>query len=135
MRRLIEKIRGFSAIEALMVIGLLSIFAVAAIGVSFDVSDETAFEITINRMIAVRNAMIGDPDQREGGTRTNFGFLGDMGAIPTNAVGLSGLTSSTGYTIYAPDATSRFGHGWKGPYLSAGLGQSITTDGWGTALV
>ncbi len=80
-----------------MVVGLLSIFAVAAIGISLDVSDETAFEITINRMITLRNGIIGNPDLRENGVRTDFGFLGDIGGLPPAGFGIAPLTSGTGY--------------------------------------
>ncbi len=68
--------------------------------------------------------------------RTTFGFLGDIGAIPTSGQGLAALWTNPGLPAWAMDASTRIGIGWNGPYLNNGfLGTSYTKDAWGTNYV
>lgn len=130
--------KGFTVIELLMVMLLVGILAVVAVDVVSDTTSESRFEETVNRLKQIQNAMIGDPNLKEGGARTSFGYLGDVGGIPTAGQGLAALTTNPGVPVagYAINSTVRFGIGWNGPYLSGGnSGTDYTTDLWGNALV
>ena len=66
--------------------------------------------------------------------RTQFGFMGDIGALPTVAQGIAALLVNPGLPPWAMDASARIGLGWNGPYLTNGLlGTDYTKDAWGTA--
>ena len=129
---------GYTLIELIMVIMLVSVLAVVAVDVISDTLNEARFEETVAKMTAIQTAMIGDATLIESGARTSFGFLGDIGAIPTAAQGISSLVSQPAPALpaYAMNATSRFGLGWNGPYLSAmNSSTDYTKDAWGTAFV
>jgi hypothetical protein len=99
--------------------------------------NETRFQTTWAMMKQIQNAMMGDPTIFENNVRSSFGYLGDMGAIPTSAIGISGLLSlPTGATAYAVNSTVRIGMGWNGPYLTGGAtSSSYLKDAWGNAFV
>jgi len=125
-------------IEILMAIVLISIVTLVAMDVISDTVSEGRFEETVSKMTAIQNAMIGDSSLMESGSRTSFGFLGDVGAIPTAAQGIASLVSqpTPALPAYAMNATARFGLGWNGPYLSnMSSGTDYTKDGWGNAFV
>lgn len=129
---------GFTLIEALMVIVLTGIMAVVTLDVVGDTINESRFQSTMLKMRQIQNAMIGDPSIKENNTRTSFGFLGDVGAIPTAAQGIAALLSqpAPALPVYAVNSTARIALGWNGPYLSGGnSGTDYTVDGWGNALV
>ncbi len=133
---LLKKSSGFTLVEVLMVVGLMAILAVVSISLVSTSVDETRFNETTLKLQQIREAMIGNPEVREARTRTSFGFLGDVGAIPTAAQGIAGLvTRPGGLPAFSPDATVRFGLGWNGPYLTGGAGANFTLDAWGNAIV
>ncbi|MBT4760257.1 MAG: prepilin-type N-terminal cleavage/methylation domain-containing protein [Bdellovibrionaceae bacterium] len=138
MTKLINKNSGFTLIEVIMAILLIAVLtsvAVVEIGDSFS---ENSFESTRNEMLEIRNALVGDPNLKQGGSRISFGYLGDVGGIPSAVQGLAALTVNPGVPVtgWAVDATERIGVGWNGPYLSSGsLAQDWTTDAWGNAYV
>ena len=127
---------GFTLAEVLMVIALLGILLVISINVITNFSDDSRFQATLKQMKDIRNAMIGDPAIIDGSHRSNFGFLGDVGAIPTNAQGIAGLITNPTLPAWSLNATVRIGIGWNGPYLRAMMtGTSYTVDAWGTSYV
>jgi general secretion pathway protein G len=128
---------GFTLIEILMVILLVAIVSVVATDVISDTANEARFEQTVQKLNQIRDAMIGNPNLRENGARTSFGYLGDVGGIPTLAQGIAALTTNPGVPVagYAINSTVRIGIGWNGPYLSGGTtGTDYTTDAWGTTI-
>ena len=126
--------KGFTMIEVLMVVLIITIMAVVSITVLPDTINESRFNKTLEKLNQIRNAMIGNPEIREGTTRTSFGYLGDVGAIPTTISNL--LTLPGGVTAYSVSASARYGIGWNGPYLTGvNTASSFTTDGWGTTIV
>lgn len=70
-----------------MMIALLGTLAVVSLTPIRDTLDEGRFQETMGKLKTLRNAILGDPSLREG-SRVSFGFLGDLGAIPTAAQGL-----------------------------------------------
>jgi len=129
---------GFTMIELVMVLLLIGILSAVTIEVMSDTENEAKFQTTINRMKQIQNAMIGDPSIRRGNVRTDFGYLGDVGGLPSTAQGIAALIARpAGVAAYALDDATRIGVGWNGPYLSvAGPDTTIyTKDAWGTNFV
>ena len=115
------------------VIGVISVLSLVPIGSTIE---ETRFQDTLSEMQAIRGAMLGDPTVKENGARTSYGYLGDLGALPTSGQGISALSANPGHPTWALDSTVRFGRGWNGPYLSSGQpGTDFTKDSWGNAYI
>ena len=131
-----SSILGFTVIEILMVLTLVGILAAIGIDSLGQSSDQAKFDETVHRMEQILHAMIGDPVIREGGARTNFGFLGDIGSTPTAAQGIAGLIVNPGLPAYSVNTAARIGIGWNGPYLSSSSsGIPPGQDAWGRAFI
>jgi hypothetical protein len=71
-------------------------------------------------MDAIGKAIVGDPNETNDLSRSNFGYVGDVGAFPPNLAALR--TNPGGYST------------WNGPYLRPGLVEDSTGylyDEWG----
>ena len=117
-----------------MVLGLVAILSVAGISVMTGSVDEDRYDATVEELRQIRDALVGDPEKNQGGTRTSFGYLGDLGALPTSAQGLGALQAKPGpLPSFAINNSVRFGLGWNGPYLATGAsgGTFSFNDKWG----
>ena len=127
---------GFSLIDLLLTLSLLTILAGMVPAVVSPAFDQLHVEQTRLQLLRIRNALVGDPSRTARNARTEFGYLGDLGALPSAAMGLGALLSQPGSVpAYSLDTTVRFGRGWNGPYLESSLGIDWTKDAWGTALI
>src|SRR5688572_11036053 len=75
-------------------------------------------------------AIYGDPSEGE------FGYLGDMGRLPTSLTELLDRTTTNQLAFHTHDSgiehVGRIGTGWRGPYLSSVFSSSdLLTDAWG----
>ena len=134
---MIQKAYGFTLVEVLMTILLISILTVLSISEVQDTVEEDYFESTLQEMKEIRKSLIGDVEKTQGGKRSDFGYLGDVGSLPSAAQGIAALlTNPVGVSAFSVNTTYRIGSGWNGPYLSSGsLSQDWTTDAWGNAYV
>lgn len=114
--------KGFSLLEltvAIIIIGLL--LAVAMQSMTSMMGDVRRTK-TDREMEILSKGIVGDPNVMESGGRTDFGYVGDIGAFPPNIDAL--YNNPGGYAT------------WQGPYLPTGITQDSTglkTDEWGTA--
>jgi len=99
----ILKTRGYSIIELLAVIIIISIITAVALRSLRTVNDTSRTERTKKELDQLAHAVAGDPNLTSGGSRTDFGYVGDVGSMPPN---LDALVSNPGG--YAT---------WQGPYL------------------
>ncbi|MBN2226596.1 MAG: prepilin-type N-terminal cleavage/methylation domain-containing protein [candidate division Zixibacteria bacterium] len=112
--------QGMTLIELVMVIIIIGIIAGVAMK-SMDAAIETGrVEATKKEMLALVHAIAGNPDLISNGVRSDFGYVGDVGALPPN---LEALVTNPGYAT------------WNGPYLRNDFiqnGDDYKTDAWGT---
>jgi prepilin-type N-terminal cleavage/methylation domain-containing protein len=117
---------GFSLIEILVVIALLSILAGAGAAVSLRGLRGNLQERTVKRMRSVMTAMIGDTE------RGHSGYLGDMGALPNNLLQLVQPQAPAAIA----DPVDGIESGWNGPYYSENVDPARgILDDWASPLV
>ncbi len=113
---------GFSLIELLVVIVVVGILvSVAMQSMDVAVNDFRTLK-TEREMEMLSRAIVGDPSLTNGHVRTDFGYVGDIGAFPSNLQAL--YQNPGGYST------------WDGPYLASGYTQDATGyrfDEWGKA--
>jgi len=133
---MLPKSAAFTLVEVLLVLIVLSVLATASIFFTGNSLDETRYNATQKKIEEIRNAIIGNPNLKDSSKRRDFGFLGDIGAIPTNGQGIASLITNPGLPAFAIDTGSRIGVGWRGPYLtSQNTSEDFTKDAWGNSLV
>jgi hypothetical protein len=103
----------------LMVIVILGILSAVAMRAIDGALERSRFEATVEEMDQLVQAMVGNPELFSGGVRTDFGYYGDVGALPPS---LDALVTNPGYAT------------WDGPYISRDFSQDpngFKTDAWG----
>ncbi len=114
--------QGFGLVEMAVVIIVVGILAAVAMQSMVGVVRDARQVKTERELEILANAIVGNPEVMNGGVRSDFGYVGDVGAFPPN---LQALYQNPG--SYAT---------WHGPYLPAGFTQDtvgLLTDEWGKA--
>lgn len=109
--------RGFTLIEIVIMILIIGVLASVAT-MKMNESIETArYEQTKKELDQLALAIAGNPEIYAEGARSDFGYVGDIGALPPN---LDALVQNPGGF-----AT------WSGPYIGRGLnGDDFKRDAW-----
>jgi type II secretory pathway pseudopilin PulG len=129
---------GFTLVEFLMLLVLLAILSVLSIDTISNRLNEERYDLTVSRLKQIRTALVGETNLLFGQHRNSFGYLGDVGGIPSAAQGLGALIANPGVPVagWSVNSSVRIGMGWNGPYLkSDDSSANFTTDGWGNAFV
>lgn len=103
---------------AIVVIGILATVAMQSMQSGID---RARFQDTQTEMDAIVFAIRGNPDLYANGLRSDFGYVGDVGAVPSS---LDDLVSNPGLGT------------WNGPYLTGRFAedaQGHAKDAWGNA--
>jgi general secretion pathway protein G len=114
---------GFTLVEVIMVIVILGVLAAVAMKTLDSGLETSRIEETRQEMDQLAKAICGNPELFSGGMRTDFGYVGDVGALPAN---LDALVSNPGYGT------------WRGPYAKSdysNFSEDYKRDAWGQAYV
>lgn len=115
----IKNINAFTLIELTIIIIILGILAAVATRKLGDSVETAKWEHTKVELDELARAMVGNPEVYSNGARTDFGYVGDIGALPLN---LDGLSQNPG--SYST---------WNGPYITdAFTSGDYKKDAWGT---
>jgi len=114
---------GFTLIELIAVILIVAVIGTIAIQRLAPLSRTLKIEETKREMNRLADAIVGNPDLCNLGVRSDFGYVGDVGALPPS---LDALYSNPGYAT------------WKGPYIENAFAQTpddFKKDPWQTEYV
>lgn len=137
---------GFTLLEVLVVLGIVAllVFVVSGIPQAVRDRDSGCFDMTIESMEQIRNAILGNSGAHIEGEHRFSGYVTDMGELPellgeylqpaglwTDRLDEYGRDNLPGWQ-YTGDE-SRIWMGWNGPYIEAP--RSVLMDGWGHPLI
>lgn len=133
---------GFTLVEAIVVIAILLILGGLLTPIVSNQLTNKKIEVTEEKLKKIKKAIIGDPSVVQFGQRTDFGYVGDMGNLPSSLLDLIVQGTQPGwqyYTNVGPYTEVNLGAGWRGPYLDPtrypnGKYESLL-DGWGRDFV
>ncbi len=115
MKNLISNNKGFTLIQLVVIIVTISIAASVGLKVLSQGNQEARKLETLRKIEEIRKAISGDPSVAN---QTDFGFVGDMGRLPTS---LDELINDPG------DGN------WNGPYIDNAFEEDLSNllvDGW-----
>jgi prepilin-type N-terminal cleavage/methylation domain-containing protein len=127
-----KKSSGFTLIEILLAISLIGILSAVGITLISGSVDESRYDSTLREIREIRKALIGDPESMQGGFRSSFGYVGDLGSVPNATQGLNALLNlPAGGSSWSMNTSARFRLGWNVPYLSTTVtGEIALLDSW-----
>ncbi len=116
---------GYTFVEVIVVIIIIGILAAVASKTIGSATETARFEKTREIMDNLAYALAGNPALASGGVRTDFGYIGDVGSLPSDWNDL--ITNPGGFAT------------WKGPYLkdkfsAGGAAVYFNLDAWGKAI-
>ena len=114
--------KGFTLIELVIIIIILGVISTVAIRKMSGSIDAAVYEHTKKELDQLAYAIAGNPNVYTNGSRTDFGYVGDVGSLPAD---LSALAVNPG--SYST---------WDGPYITNGTSVSdYSKDGWNTSYI
>ncbi|RJP22170.1 MAG: prepilin-type N-terminal cleavage/methylation domain-containing protein [Deltaproteobacteria bacterium] len=121
---------GFTLIEVIVVIAVVSILASMAVPFVAKILDQSREESTRKQMEEMHRAIMGDPKA------PTIGYLADMGRLPVTLAQLNTQGTQPGVTtVSPPTGLGIVRYGWQGQYVNVGFSPAAyLTDGWGTNL-
>ena len=127
--------KGFSFAEILIVVAIMGIVTSIALKNMGKSDDRANYEESLTELQELLKAIVGDENARSNGERTSFGFVGDVGCIPST---LDELVSRGSLSASRLDTSKQLAYGWKGPYIESPFSSGnsdFKTDGWGNAYI
>lgn len=122
--------KAFTLIEVMVVMAIISILAGMITPMVWNLWDGQSESITKQRLLDLKQAMVGDRTLVQNGVRTNYGFVGDNGELPF------GNSTTFGGLKYLDVNTNSVYPRWSGPYLKGGTDRTVYNfDAWGRKLV
>ncbi len=137
-------VRGVTSLEIIVIIAVLLTTLTIAIPLLLNKSSENRENITWKKLNAIRHAIIGDAslagqnNRLSFGFNSTFGFVGDVGILPTALNELIvRYASRPAYQAYGVNTGMFFG--WNGPYLDnttdSNGNYTALLDAWGRPFV
>jgi len=91
------KAQGFTLIEVIVVMAIVAILAGIMVPFVYRVWEGNDIELTKERMLDLKRAMVGDSRMIQNGIRTHYGYVGDNGQLPASLADLVPSYMPAGY--------------------------------------
>jgi len=115
--------RGFTLLELVVVLAVIGILAAAISPAVVQRIMDGRIEATRVEAQALHEAIVGK------GSENRFGFVGDIGRLPTS---FQELAQVGGLPVYTTSSFRNIGMGWRGPYVNTGVtANDYLTDAFG----
>lgn len=126
--------KGFTLFEVLVVIAVVAVLVTFSLTYLPRLFSHESKQLTLENLEMIKKGMVGDPAQVENRVRISYGYLGDMGRLPSSLMDLLVQGAQPGY---AYDQSKKAGAGWRGPYLRLPQGQAgqFNPDPYGSAYI
>ena len=115
-----NKERGFSGssgltfMEVIIMIAIIAVIMATGMKANQNVQFREKFENTLLEMQVIKKAIVGNSESKTDGIRNDFGYVGEMGRLPTALTELMSRGVQPG-SFYS--STLHITSGWVGPYL------------------
>ena len=112
--------KAFTLIELVLIIVIVGIIATIAMRSMQPAIDQSRIDATLQEMERLAEAIVGDKNLVSDGMRSDFGYVGDIGALPPNLDAL--VTNPGGFST------------WNGPYILNNFVENpndFKEDAWG----
>ena len=100
--------------EVIIMIAIIAIIMATGMKANQNVQFREKFENTIVEMQMLKRAIVGNSLLKTNGIRNNFGYVGEMGRLPSSLSELMTRASQSAVVYYSAFHLSS---GWAGPYL------------------
>jgi len=111
---------GFTLLEMVLVLFLISLMASATLFLTENVEDQAKYDETKRRMEIIRQAIVGDPTRKLNGQTEISGFASDMGRLPECLAELltqRNCANDDDLPDWEIELTTGIAFGWRGPYI------------------
>ncbi|MCP5048518.1 MAG: LamG domain-containing protein [bacterium] len=116
-----RKVRGATSLELMVVVVIILAAVTVAVPVFLNKSTVNRENLTRKKIKDIKQAIVGYSTATVADSRTDFGFVGDLGILPDNTTNptfpLIDLMENQGNKYPAYQLQSNVGFGWRGPYL------------------
>ena len=119
-----QREKGLSLIEVIVILAVMVILVALLVPSTVQILTAARRDVTLDEMENLKKAMIGDPNLKTSGVRSNFAYLGDMGNLPST---LDDLLTQGAQPAYAFNSSKGVGAGWRGPYITLGPGSDAAS--------
>jgi len=124
---------GFTLIEVIVILAVMAVLAAIAIPMALRIFQVATEDATTTEMQNLKKALLGDPEKLQSSTRSDFGFLGDIGCLPTTALGGLDRGDQLALVVGLPALDPHTAALAVGLDLAVDLGQRETTVDLGLA--
>ena len=105
---------GMTFMEVIIMIAIISVIMATGMKANQNVQFREKFENTLLEMQQIKKAIVGNSELKSDGIRNDFGYVGEMGRLPT---ALTELMSIGAQSAGLYSSTLHITSGWEGPYL------------------
>jgi type II secretory pathway pseudopilin PulG len=123
---------GYTVIELVVILGIIAVLGGIITPLALNIISAKREQATREELKTIKQAIIGEAKKTADGEEFTFGFVGDVGNIPTT---LDELKSPGALPDFSFDIAKNMGAGWNGPYMMEQFGGDFKEDPYGAEYI